>query len=614
MRWLAAGLTYVNFATVAAVVLGTISGGLHRFNVICSLSIGLVAAGLAFLQPNSGGPVTATEQPEESLRQKRKSARTTLTQPPRYRHFWLWTVVLCFAVFAFRSFCWLYYIDGNEFKIQSPNNLGDLGLHLSYIKYFASGVPIWPDNPIYFIGRLRYPAGIDIFNALTTIVGINLQHALTWTGLLGAAATCYGLYRWSGTFGIAGFLFNGGLAGFAYLNSLRFLDYQGDKTVAWKSLALSMLVTQRGLLYALPVGLLLLCHWRRKFFPISHEQVGRSYIPFWVEVSLYATMPLFHAHTFIALSALLAFFFVFGNSGTRRDALLVVAIALIPATFFVWEVTDHFNAGSMLKWQPGWVQSAPGEMAKPFLLFWVYNFGVWLPIALALLCVVGSRAWRARQMAKLPFDAPLVFLAAGTTLFLFACLIKTAPWEWDNLKIIIWAYLILLPFLWSELLHAWPIVARVAICSALFFSGFVTLVGGLAAGRTGFGIADRGEVDTVADSINKLHLNGRFAGFATYNHPVLLSGKPMALGYPGHLWTQGLNYDAAYNKLRELMLGNGNWRQLAQDLGVRYLFWGKQENLNYPGSKRPWERELPPLVSNTSGAIYDLKASPAPPR
>ena len=113
-----------------------------------------------------------------------------------------------------RSFCWLLYIDGSELKIQSPNNLGDLSLHITMIKNFASGVRLWPDNPIYAFSKLRYPAGIDLFNALLCLVHVDLMRGLVWTGLLGSLATFYAFFRWGGTFGVAGFLFNGGIAGF----------------------------------------------------------------------------------------------------------------------------------------------------------------------------------------------------------------------------------------------------------------------------------------------------------------------------------------------------------------------------------------------------------------
>ena len=199
----------------------------------------------------------------------------------RYRRVWFWAVAVCFAMFAVRSFCWLLYIDGSELKIQSPNNLGDLSLHLTLIKNFANGVPIWPDNPIFAFSTLRYPAGIDLFNALLSLVHVDLLTGLVWVGLLASLAIFYGFYRWGGTFAVAGFLFNGGIAGFQFLKTFKFLDYQGTaadiahRPIAWKSIALSMLVTQRGWLYAIPAGLVLLWHWREKFFSQSPvAQVG----------------------------------------------------------------------------------------------------------------------------------------------------------------------------------------------------------------------------------------------------------------------------------------------------------------------------------------------------
>ena len=185
----------------------------------------------------------------------------------RYRSIWFWLLAACFAIFAVRSFAWLIYYDGNEVKVQSPNNLGDLSLHLTYIRHFASGVPLWPDNPIEPFSKLRYPAGIDLFNAILTCLGVDVIRGLVWTGLIASVATFYALYRWGGKFGIAAFLFNGGLASYPFLQTFSFQDYQGASNMAWKSIALSMFVTQRGVLYAFPAGLLLLYQWRAKFFP-----------------------------------------------------------------------------------------------------------------------------------------------------------------------------------------------------------------------------------------------------------------------------------------------------------------------------------------------------------
>ena len=191
-------------------------------------------------------------------------------------------------------------------------------------------------------------------------------------------------------------------------------------------------------------------------------------------------------------------------------------------------------------------------------------------------------------------------------IFLLALLIKTAPWEWDNTKILIWAYFIILPLLWRYLLKPWPPPARAIACVVLFFSGFVSLLGGLAAGRPGFQFANRAEMDVVAAAVGRLPMEARFAAFPTYNHPLLLNGRKLVLGYPGHLWTQGIDYAQVAAKLQSLMLGQGDWKKTAHELQVRYVFWGSHEAANYQTSTRPWETALPCVAKTPWGAIYDV--------
>jgi len=772
MKFLSAGLTFVNVTTVCGLLAGMASQGLSTTVAIFAALAGFLAALLAFwgtyAAPARGMAFESTEPATtpESKPVRRRDQDGTVIAPAsrRYRSTWLWLMVALFAIFAIRSFGNVYFIDGNEYKIQNPNNLGDLSLHLTYIKNFASGVALWPDNPIYVFSKLRYPAGVDLFNALLLLLGVDIVRGLVWVGLLSCVALCYTLYRWGGTFTIAGFLFNGGLAGFQWFKNYQWNDFQGVSFIGWKSLALSMLVTQRGLLYALPVGLLLLYHWRAKFFPRADasnaaETAPPPPLPFWVELTLYATMPLFHLHTFLALSFILLFLFLFRPAtgrnhvrwlvGTafslgisfvvalvavflkdparkhfawlaaalflalglalmflffflhgpaRKQLALLVGAALLPATFIIWLITDRFQAGTILKWNPGWVQNngdfarplaaftdqpntvlaaAPGFVGtlKHFVQFWVINFGITLPLIIALLVLLVMRAWRRRDepaavkvrlisvlvavavsvaafasvfayfslgyslfvvlalippiafavmiplfawplqkdwRQTVPITPALAFVIPAVVLFLFACFVKTAPWEWDNIKLIIWSYLIVLPFVWSELVSRWPFFVRVAVCVALFGSGFFTLFGGLAAGRTGFGLADRTELDAIGVVVANLPPEARYAAHPTYNHPLLLQGRKVIQGYAGHVWTQGFNHGEDSNKLTQLLNGAPNWKELARYFRTRYLFWGRMETANYPQSTRPWEKESKLVVSGPWGSIYDLESPREP--
>ena len=207
MKVFSAGLTFVNVATIAGLLLGIVGGGLDEGFAGLALVLGLAAAIYAWIgtAPFAARKVVAV--PTAPPLPKSKRARRRMKLPPevaatprRPWHLGAWAVGIVFTMFAVRSFCWLLYVDGNHLKIQSPNNLGDLSLHITYIKYFANGVPLWPDNPIHVFSTLRYPAGIDLFNSLLLLQHIDLIRALVWTGLLGSAATFYGFYRWGGAF------------------------------------------------------------------------------------------------------------------------------------------------------------------------------------------------------------------------------------------------------------------------------------------------------------------------------------------------------------------------------------------------------------------------------
>jgi hypothetical protein len=414
-----------------------------------------------------------------------------------------------------------------------------------------------------------------------------------------------------------------------------------------------MFVTQRGLLYAIPAGVLLLWHWREKFFrqaPVtgvgdpgapSDRRRPRGPLPFWVELSLYASMPLFHVHTFLALSIVLFFLFIFeclqplkfivdllrteGIGGIRRlisdpagrgkllgdtrmHALKVVGCALLPAFFFTWLTTDHFRAGSILKPHLGWVMADPTFGRASLFQFWSDNFGIFIPLAVYLIALCGWRAWKSGLKWNQESSEAIAFLLPALAIFVLGLLFQFAPWQWDNLKLMIWAYFLVLPFLWKDLIAHWNVPARALVCIALFGSGFISLFGGLSVGRPGFGIANRIELAGVGDAIQRLPVEARFAAYPTFNHPLLLEGRKLVLGYPGHLWSQGFaDYGGINNSLNQLMQGAENWREIAQNLHVRYIFWGREETTNYAASKRPWEGTAPVVASGPWGAIYDLE-------
>ena len=683
---------------------------------------------------------------------------------------WAMAALVLFALFSLRAFLWLIFREGDELRVLSPNNLGDMSLHLTFIRYLANGAPFWPDSPIFSAGKLTYSIGMDFFNALLFLVGVDTVRGLIWTGLLGALGTGLALLRWGRAFTVLGFLCNGGLAALACIASAPdlpfFRDYQADW--AWKSLPLSILVTQRGFLFALPAGLLLLTSWRTRFF-----RDGEGWkMPFLGELLLYAAMPLFHLHTFLALSFLLAAFFI-GRQPARPQIARLIAAAFLPATALTYFTIGMFktNAEPMwddmsqfenppgrppldaLGWQPGWMvndtntaclwqqfaDAAPAaeifSAHGKFLIFWFGNFGV-LPLLLvpllvtllrpvlprgpthltawgffsgvilitpllgswsdyqekslgalltgggpdwdlraaavpllALLAAIAAarlRPWNSRLFglrralfalaSLLMLDALLAALhawdphvpllranavplliatfafctflphisrqpAAGwpalmgiPALFLFfvCCNIRFAHWDWDNTKVMLWPLLIVLAVLWETLLVRWKPFYRAVICSLLFFSGLLSVFGGIGGLYHGYTIARLSTLDAVAQAVRGIPITEPFAAQPNYNHPLLLCGRKVVMGYDGHLSSHGIHYGPVDDELDALMRGFPDWRLRAARLGVRYLFFGPKERETWPASYESWRMSATVIASGEWGEIFDLETPPLP--
>ncbi|MEQ1851970.1 MAG: hypothetical protein ABMA01_10300, partial [Chthoniobacteraceae bacterium] len=217
MNAVAALLYSVATSVLLALLLGFHHGSLDARVATLSLGGGAIAAGIGWW-------------------------RSRPSSLPPFPRGWAWVPIVIFTLFSLRAFLWLIFREHDELRVLSPNNLGDMSLHLTFIQYLANGAPLWPDSPIFAAGKLSYPAGMDCFNSLLALVGVDIVRGLLWTGLLGALATGIALLGWGGPFTMLGFLCNGGLIGFACFvggaDEPFFQDYQAGW--AWKNFPLAL--------------------------------------------------------------------------------------------------------------------------------------------------------------------------------------------------------------------------------------------------------------------------------------------------------------------------------------------------------------------------------------
>jgi len=569
----------VCIATTTAVALGLACFGIGRIASSLALITGTLAAILTWRTLATTPRETPSAMPQQSPK-------------------WLtWLVAGVFAAFAIRAFSEALFIKDGRLYANDPY---DTAMHVTYVNYLASGVAFWPADCIYSREPLHYPIGADLFTSLLVIEGGPIQWCFLIIGILASAATAKTLWKWGGTFTVAGFLFNGGLEGFKYLagKGLEQISYEVD----WKSIPIIMFALQRSWLYALPAGLILLISWRKR---ILKNEKG---LPLWIEWCLYTTMPLFHIHTFIFLSAMLGIWALTGPN--RKETIKLVLLSVPISTLLVELVAGFGNAGMIhLKW--GWCQGN-----KEFWQYWLSNFGI-LPILTALLPVWLLATKKGRQAdPRITIPSILLFLVFLNVMF--------ALYEWDNNKLLLWCYLGILPAIgemllwaktWSENKYAksksgW-ILAQcgfAAILTLLFFSGAIALWKYIENGPRTWDLASVKELEEIETATAGIPPGRIYVCLRnTANHPLLLTGHKIPAGFGVHIWSHGYkNTGETEKEVDEILNGAPEWERCAKDLKADYVFWGREEKERFPKSTIPWAKE-PIKAKGQDWTLYDLR-------
>jgi hypothetical protein len=63
----------------------------------------------------------------------------------------------------------------------------------------------------------------------------------------------------------------------------------------------------------------------------------------------------------------------------------------------------------------------------------------------------------------------------------------------------------------------------------------------------------------------------------TYNDPVYLTGRRTFLGYPGHVWSHGIDYAAREAALKKIYAGAPDADALVRGAGIEYVVVGPLE-------------------------------------
>ncbi len=493
-----------------------------------------------------------------------------------------------FILFAgLEHFLYLLYYSQNGLRTLHANNFGDLSMHIQYIRYIAGGAHFWPDNPGFAGELIRYPLGMDIYNALWDILGVPAGSHLFLTGLAATIAAVSMLHRWMGWWGVGAFFLNGGLANWRIFGTGVIHDFQD--ALAWKSFFLSLWITQRGFLFAIPAGVYVIKMITETLLgERTMDRVQKA-----VCAALWASLAWFHLHTFFIISLALGIFIVL----YRKPRLLLEILMPAVAVGLVFAV---FSAGGLsrakvLHIQPGWTA---GE--ENLFSFWLTNLGPWLAFAAVGLFLVFRKSY-----AKLRWIAVTSLL-----LFIVFTFVMLAPWDWDNIKVLIWLYLLIAWVAWRTWVINLPPLSAILTGLIAFFPGTIAVVSSLPGNSPGVELYRAAELWDAKAALTDLPAGSVLAVAPDPNHPAMFWGARVAVGYPGHLWSHGIDSAARENQLERIFREDPDWPSLAKSIGATHLYWGENEKKRYGAFDQPWRRLLKNVSRDQAVQIYEVGSYP----
>jgi hypothetical protein len=605
-------------ACVGLTVLGLIGFIFASFLGLTTAAISLTILSMAI----AAGAILNDSERRALVRQEFLNTRHNLLHPRRIPFAAIFYLVV--AIILWRVF--------DRAMIEAPdglytgvlNNFGDLPFHLSVITGFAFGNNFPPEDPTYAGVRFTYPFLTDFISAIFVRCGANLRQSMFLENFVLAFAFVGLVHRWALELlkdRLAAYLtpiivlLSGGF-GWVLLWEKAFTNDRGllgvlkdlppsftvipETTWRWGNAISALLIPQRGMLLGLALAVIVFTQWwlseeepsvmvkqkpagsakakrskgqkNRETGPsmmsansLKHLSVRRM-----IAAGIIAgLLPLVHAHSFVVVMTMGGCLALLQRRW--RDWITFFVAASVIALPQMWWSThgSAVDAKKFFEWQVGWDRGADST-----IWFWLKNTGLFIPL------IIAAVFWRGKDY--LVNRRLLVFYLPFTLCFLIPNVIKMAPWIWDNIKVLFYWWLasaplvaLLLSRLWRE--GGWLRPVAVVLCIAVTLAGALD-VAGIALRRTpGYQVFNANGISFAEVIKQRTDPRALIIHAPVHNDPVFLSGRRSLLGYPGHIWTHGLDFVARQGEIKRIYSGAPDARQLLQQYKIEYAVVGPLE-------------------------------------
>jgi hypothetical protein len=279
-------------------------------------------------------------------------------------------------------------------------------------------------------------------------------------------------------------------------------------------------------------------------------------------------LPLVHAHSFVVVMVVGAGIALLERRWRAWFAFFLAASILALPQLWWSTHNSAVDAAKFFEWHIGWDRGK-----ENVVWFWFINSGLFIPLTIAALLWGGKQRLISRRL--------LFFFLPFTLCFIIPNFFKMAPWIWDNIKVLFYWWLGSAPLVAVLLASLWKRGLMQRVAAGLLFA-CLTAAGAL-------------DVATIMFRPKKLEVfNSEGVAFAetikaktapqavilhapVHNHPVFLTGRRSLMGYPGHIWTHGLEFVPRQLEIKRVFAGSPDAEFILNKYKVGYVVVGPLE-------------------------------------
>ena len=517
---------------------------------------------------------------------------------------------LGFAILFFFFFDRAVWQTAEGIFTGGSNNLGDLPYHLGAVYSFTDGANFPPQNPSYAGTKFSYPFIADLITACFMKLGAGLRDAMFVQNVAWAMALLVVLERFvaritndraAGKIAPVLLFFSGGLgflwflsdfadqgkSFFQFLNAIP-KDYTIGDDFRWGNTLTTLFLTQRSLLLGMPLTLLVLGFlWKVFTSKKEGEERTNFIVPLFFGL-VAGTLPLVHLHSLAVLFIVTAVMLAIRPDRWREFFIFGAGVCVIAVLELIWSSTGSASrATEFFEWHFGF-----DSRDNNILWFWIKNTGLLFPL-LALGLYLSYRPQNPAKDSRKKKDQESVEAAHArgvnelelyipfALLFIIGNVAKLAPWEWDNIKVLIYWFVGSLPFIAVAVTWMWR-RGGLGKTAAVVCMVVLTASGALDVWR----VASR-QIDFKAFDADAVLLAERvkattppqalFLNTPTYNSAVVLTGRPSFIRYPGHLSSHGIDYREREEDTKRMYAGGPEAVRLFEKHGIEYVLMSPEE-------------------------------------